>query len=62
METPEERGTPAQGKSIIEKLKERQGFSKRKLMLAQKGSEDEAFWDGHVDGLAVAILIVECEQ
>jgi len=48
--------------NIIEKLKERQEISKQKYLLAQKGSEEEAFWDGHVDGLAVAILIVESEQ
>ena len=71
MNIPEKRGTPAQGntpnsegeiKTLVEKLKERQGYSKQKLRLAQAGTEEEAFWDGHVDGLAVAILIVECEQ
>jgi hypothetical protein len=48
--------------NIIEKLKERQGVSKQRYRLAQKGSQQEAFWDGCADGLAVAILIVECEQ
>ena len=48
--------------NIIQKLKERQAISRQKHLLAQTGTEEEAFWDGHVDGLAVAILIVECEE
>ena len=69
MKTPEKRGTPAQGNSqsvivgeIVEKLKERQAISKQKYLLAQKDTQEEAFWDGHVDALEVAIIIVESED
>jgi len=48
--------------TIVEKLEERRAISKQKHRLAQKGSDEEAFWDGHVDGLEVAIIIVECEE
>jgi len=44
--------------SIVEKLKIEQGTSKRKHLLAQSGSKEEAFWDGHVDALDIAIAIV----
>jgi len=47
--------------SIVEKLKIEQGTSKRKHLLAQSGSKEEAFWDGHADALGVAIAIVEYE-
>jgi len=69
MKVSEERGAPAQGNSqsvivgvIAGNLKERQAISKQKYLLAQKGSEEEAFWDGHVDALNVAIIIVESED
>ena len=55
-------GNIQSGKTRIEKLKDRKGISLQKLHLAQKGSEEQAFWDRHVDGLAVAILIAECEE
>ena len=55
-------GNIQSGKTLIEKFKDRKDISLQKWHLAQKGSEEQVFWDGHVDGLAVAILIAECEQ
>lgn len=50
------------GKSIVKKLKVRQSFSRQSYRLAQKDSEEEAYWDGHADGVGDAIGMLNDKQ
>ena len=62
METPEKRGTPAQGNIKIDELVLRRDSRIEKFLMVVNGSREEAELYGEIMGLTDAINIVGSEQ